>query len=71
MENKGNDEFKDYKSPIHPFYFNRKDKRVFVPKLVGWGLTFNFGHWGSWVIILALLVGLPLAMNFIFNHWLK
>ena len=70
MENKPNNEFNDYKSPIYPFYFNRKDKRVLVPKLVGIGLTLNFGHWGSWVLIFALLV-LPLAVTLGINHWLK
>jgi uncharacterized membrane protein len=56
----------DYKSPIYPFYYNRKDKRIFVPKLVGFGYTFNFGHWASWLIILALIL-VPLAIG----HWLK
>ena len=51
----------DYKSPIYPFYYSRNDKRIFVPKLVGYGYTFNFGHWASWVIILVVVV-LPLVL---------
>jgi uncharacterized membrane protein len=64
MENKADDELRNYKSPIYPFYYNRKDKRIFVPKLVGVGLTFNFGHWASWLIILVLVVLLPLVIHF-------
>jgi uncharacterized membrane protein len=56
----------DYKSPIYPFYYNRKDKRIFVPKLVGYGYTFNFGHWAAWLIILALAL-FPFALAL----WLK
>jgi uncharacterized membrane protein len=55
------DDNDDFKSPIYPFYFNRKDKRIFVPKLLGIGYTFNFGHWASWLIILGLIL-IPLAI---------
>jgi len=66
MENKDKDEFKDFKSPWYPFYYNPKDKRIFVPKLVGVGLSFNFGHWATWLII-AVLILFPLALVW----WLK
>ena len=66
MEKKNNDEFRDFKSPWHPFYYNPKDKRVFVPKLIGIGYTFNFGHWATWVIIVALFV-VPLLIT----YWVK
>jgi uncharacterized membrane protein len=62
MGNKDNDEWKDFKSPWYPFYYNPKDKRIIVPKLLGIGWTFNFGHRGSWIIMFALVVLLPLVV---------
>lgn len=41
------------------FYFNRRDRRLLVPKRDGFGRTLNFGHLAAWVIIgviIALLV---------------
>ncbi len=66
MDNKTDKD--NYKSPVYRFYFNRKDKRIFVPKLVGVGLTLNFGHWAAWLIIIALVV-LPLAFMYWLNHF--
>ena len=42
------------------FYFNKKDKRILVPKLSGLGWTLNFGHAISFVILglfFALIIG--------------
>jgi uncharacterized membrane protein len=39
-----------------PFYFNRSDPRLCVPKRFGWGLTFNFARPSAWLIILVLLL---------------
>jgi uncharacterized membrane protein len=39
-----------------PFYFNRRDPRLLVPKLhpsMGW--TLNFANTFSWVAVVALL----------------
>ena len=36
-----------------PFYFNKGDPRVFVPKRIGWGWTTNFARTWTYVIILA------------------
>lgn len=39
------------------FYFNKKDKRVVVPKLDSYrGWTFNFGNILTYVIISALVL---------------
>jgi len=46
-----------------PFYFNRKDPRLMVPKLhpsLGW--TFNFANSVSWIAIVAL-VGLVIIIS--------
>ena len=33
------------------FYFNRQDRRLFVPKRRGFGRTLNFAHVGAWLIV--------------------
>jgi uncharacterized membrane protein len=38
------------------FYFNRRDRRLFVPKRHGLGVTLNFGHVAAWVIIGVIVV---------------
>jgi uncharacterized membrane protein len=60
------EEDKNYKSTIYPFNYNRKDKRILVPKLLGVGLTLNFGHAVTWLIIF-ILIGHTLFLLF----WLK
>ncbi len=42
------------------YYANAKDKRLFVPKVVGVGTTINFAHPWAWPVML-LLVGLPIV----------
>jgi uncharacterized membrane protein len=45
------------------FYFNKKDKRVVVPKRYRyWGLTVNFARPGAYYIIFALLSLTTFAM---------
>jgi len=45
------------------FYYNPADPALFVEKRVGIGLTLNFGHRGSWVVLgLILLVPASLAI---------
>jgi uncharacterized membrane protein len=57
-ENWEEDESK--KDPSHwkmgLFYFNMKDKRLFVPKRFGIGLTLNFGNPGAFLIAAFLIV---------------
>jgi uncharacterized membrane protein len=41
------------------FYYNPDDSRVLVPKRYGWGWTFNFANYWSWLlmaIIVAMLI---------------
>jgi uncharacterized membrane protein len=57
------EEDKNFKSPIYPFYYNRKDKRIMVPRLLGVGWTLNFGHPVMWLIIL-ILIAIPLIQLF-------
>ena len=57
------------KSPwVGPFYFNRDDRRLFVPKRHGaaFGYTFNFARPLAYAILLALLVA-PLGLLFVFR----
>ncbi len=45
-------------------YFNRKDRRVIVPKynkVMGW--TFNFGNLYSYLIILGIILALLISMR--------
>lgn len=37
------------------FYFNPKNRSVFVPKRLGIGWTINFAHPVSWIITLIIL----------------
>jgi len=37
------------------FYFNREDKALFLPKRFGIGITFNFAHPISFIIIAAFV----------------
>ncbi len=46
------------------FYFNREDKRLFVPRRIGFGSTFNFGRPVTWVII-AVVVGIVAARTYL------
>ncbi len=39
-----------------PFYFDRSDPRVFVPRRLGWGWTVNFARPAAYLIVLAPLV---------------
>ena len=46
------------------FYFNRDDRRILVPKRLGFGRTLNFAHPVAWVlfaapIIIAVIAGAP------------
>jgi hypothetical protein len=38
-----------------PFYFDRSDPRVFVPKRLGWGWTVNFARPTAYLVVLAPL----------------
>ena len=49
------------------FYVNGEDPAFIVEKRSGIGYTLNFGHPLAWVV-LALLVGLPLAVAFLVPH---
>lgn len=42
-------------------YVNRNDSRMFVPKRFGVGYTMNFGHYGSWALLFAL-VAIPVII---------
>lgn len=37
------------------FYFNKNDKRIFVPKRVGWGWTVNFSNPESILVAVIIL----------------
>jgi uncharacterized membrane protein len=39
-----------------PFYSNRNDRSIFVPKRYGIGYTLNFGNPWSWVVLLLIVV---------------
>lgn len=39
-----------------PFYYNRKDPRLQVPKLSGLGWTPNFASPYSWLIIVGIIL---------------
>lgn len=47
-------------------YFNPADAAILVPKRFGVGLTFNFGHYIAWVILLCI-VGIPLVIKAIYG----
>lgn len=50
MEN--NEHFK-----LYFFYFNKEDKRFFVPKRIRWlGWTLNFAHPVSYLFLIGLLL---------------
>ena len=36
-------------------YFNLRDANIFVPKNIGAGWTFNFGHPVAWVVIVLIV----------------
>lgn len=38
------------------FYVNRDDRRVLVPKRIGFGRTLNFAHPVSWLMFAAPIV---------------
>jgi len=43
-------------------YKNPKDSRLMVPKMTGYGMTFNFAHPLAWPVM-GLVVGLPIAIT--------
>lgn len=46
------------------FFFDREDKRVFVPKRFGFGWTPNFAHPASWLVLaLPLVIALLAAVR--------
>lgn len=48
-----------------PFYVNRNDSRIFVPKRFKYfGWTLNFGNIYTYILI-AVIVGLIIASNYI------
>lgn len=49
------------------FYVNPNDPALMVEKRFGIGYTLNFGHWASWLIMVALLA-LPLTAMFLARH---
>ncbi|WP_201300986.1 DUF5808 domain-containing protein [Sunxiuqinia indica] len=49
-----------------PFYFNRKDPRLLVPKLYpAFGKTLNFASPYSYVFLIALILVIVLAQFFL------
>jgi uncharacterized membrane protein len=38
-----------------PFYINKNDKRLFLPKRWGWGVTINLGRPAGFVITAAII----------------
>ena len=50
------------------FYFNPKDSRVFVPKRFGWGWTFNFAKFWTYLILIAFVAFIILLRSgFVFR----
>ena len=51
-----------------PFYSNRNDRSIFVPKRYGIGYTLNFGNPWSWVVLLLIVVAAtaPLVYSTLF-----
>lgn len=47
---------KDPRNWRGPFYFNRKDPRIFVPKFMGWGKTLNFANTLTYTLIVGFIV---------------
>ncbi len=46
------------------FYVNRDDRRILVPKRIGFGRTLNFAHPLSWVLFAApVVIGVIVAAN--------
>lgn len=43
-------------------YFNKENKKVFVPKRLGIGWTLNFARWQSLLIIALLLMSIAFAI---------
>lgn len=51
-----------------PFYFNRQDPRLFVPKIdssIGWGWTPNCGNIFTYVISLGIVI-IGIAAKYLF-----
>ena len=47
------------------FYWNPKDKRVFVPKRYGFGWTINFGNPWSVLSLIAIMVVIELLIKLV------
>ena len=46
------------------FYVNKDDRRILVPKKIGFGRTLNSAHPVSWVMFVApIVVGVIVAAN--------
>lgn len=45
------------------FYFNKDDRRILVPKKIGFGRTLNFAHPVSWIMFAAPIVVGVIAAN--------
>jgi uncharacterized membrane protein len=50
-----------------PFYFNRRNRALFLPKRSGFGYTFNFANPWAWVL-LAVLLGAAVALSRLLRH---
>ncbi len=50
------------------FYFNKEDKRLFIPKRFFFGWTFNIANPFS-IIIISGMAGLIVAAFFYEDHW--
>ncbi|MDR3667700.1 MAG: DUF5808 domain-containing protein [Ignavibacteriaceae bacterium] len=46
------------------FYYNPLDKRIFLPKRTGLGLTLNFAHPVSTILMVALVLIIIISMIF-------
>lgn len=51
------------------FYYNRADKRVFLPKRYGIGWTVNFGKPGVLIVTLALMFGYTAYLIYMANKY--
>jgi uncharacterized membrane protein len=50
------EEIAEYRSHHNsPFYFNKDDSRIFVPKYIGIGITLNWANPLAYVSILAII----------------
>lgn len=60
-----NEEIKEYrKTHYFPGYFNKDDARIFVPKYMGIGVTFNWANPFTWIVFAGLVIVIVCARIF-------